>query len=107
MRGEHQIVGEGGRERLTTVVIDELLRQRAAEPLSEAADELAFDQLRIDRAADVVGNRVALDLDAPGGAVDGDNRSMDAVRIGHVRGDELAFGGELAIEPVRELAERE
>ena len=36
---------------------DELLHQRHAEPLRDAALDLAFDQGRIDRAADIVGGR--------------------------------------------------
>ena len=37
----HQVIGEGRRQRLAGLVVDELLRQRAAEPLRAAADELA------------------------------------------------------------------
>ena len=89
--------------RLAAIVIDELLRKRAAEPLRQAAHELAFDQLGIDRAADVVGHGIALDVDASGLAIDGDDRDMHAVRIGHVCGGEVSFDRQ-AIESSRKIA---
>src|SRR6476620_6626862 len=49
----HQIVGEGGGERIAGVAVGELLHQRAAEPLREAAGDLTLDQRRVDGAADV------------------------------------------------------
>ncbi len=36
-RGRHQVVGEGRGERLAALVVDELLEQRAADPLRDAA----------------------------------------------------------------------
>ena len=74
--------------------------------MRQAADELAFDQLGIDRAADVIGDGVALNLDAPGVALNRDNGNVDTVGVGHVRGIEIAFDRQ-AIEPAREIAERE
>ena len=56
-RGRHQIIGEGDRERLAVLVVEEFLQQRAADALRQAAGDLAFDQLRVDRLADVVGDR--------------------------------------------------
>ena len=74
-----QIVGERHRERIALVVIGKFLEQRAAEPLSEAADDLPFHQRGIDRAPDVVGDAIALDLDAAGVAVDADHRDIAAI----------------------------
>ena len=70
VRGGNEIIGEGDRERLAALVVDELLEQRAAEPLNGAAHELAFDQHRVDGFADVVGHKIALDLHAAGVGVD-------------------------------------
>jgi hypothetical protein len=107
MCGEHQIVRKRGRERLAAVVVDELFRQSTTEPLRQAADELAFDQLGIDRTPDVVGDGVALDIDASGVAIDGDHRDMHAVRVSHVRGGEVAFDHQAAIEALRQFAKRD
>src|SRR5437667_9036406 len=86
VRGRNEIIGESDRERLAALVIDELLEQRAAEPLNRAAGELALDQHRVDRLADVVGDEIALDLHAAGVAVDPHYRDVNAIRIGHVIG---------------------
>ena len=62
----HQIIGEGHRQRLAALVIQELFQQRAADTLRTAANDLALDQHRIDRLADVVGDQIALDRDGAG-----------------------------------------
>src|SRR6266567_505977 len=66
VRGGNEIIGERDRERLPALVIDELLEQRAAEPLDGAAGELAMDQHWVDRLADIVGDEIALDLHPAG-----------------------------------------
>ena len=64
--GRQQIVGEGDGQRIAALVVGELLVERAAEPLREAAGDLALHQRRVDGAADVVGDDIALDLHAAG-----------------------------------------
>ena len=58
----HQIIGECDGERIAAFVVGELLHQRAAEALREAAGDLALDQRRIDGAADVIADDVAQHL---------------------------------------------
>src|SRR5580700_5928224 len=49
-------------------------------------------QCRIDGAADVIGDAIALDCDAAGVAIDAHHRDVTAVRIDLVFGLEPAFG---------------
>ena len=91
-RGRHQIIGKRDRERLAAAVVEKFLQQRAADALRDAAGDLALDQHRIDRLADVVGDEITLDRDGAGLAVDAHHRDMNAVRIGHVGLLDPAFG---------------
>ncbi len=95
--GGHQVVREGDRQRLAALVVEEFLEQSAAEPLRKAAGDLALDQHRIDRAADVVGDEIALDRHAAGVAVHLGDGDMHAVGIVHVIGEEPALGGKTRI----------
>ena len=56
-RRRHQVIGKRHRQRLAGLIIEEFLKQRAADALRHAAGDLAFNQHRIDGAADVVGDR--------------------------------------------------
>ena len=57
-RGRQQIVGERAGQELAVLVVDEILQQRAAEPLHDRADGLAVQRQRIDDAADVLDRHV-------------------------------------------------
>src|SRR5215831_14171742 len=105
-RGRHDVVGEACRQRISAFAVDELLVERAAEPLGEPADDLSLDQRRIDGAADVVADDVALDRDAAGLAVDAHHRQMGAVRIDLVLGVEPAFGREAGLAAAARLRGR-
>ncbi len=93
-RGRHQVVGEIDRQRLAALVVEEFLEQRAADPLREAAGELTLDQHRIDGAAYVVGQEIALDGDAAGLTIDAHHGGVNPVGIVHVVGVEPTVGGE-------------
>ncbi len=101
-----QIVGEGGRQRVAALVVGEFLEQRAAQALREAADDLSAHQRRVDGAADVIGDDVALDRNAAGLAVDLHHREMDAVGIDLVLGPEPAFGREPGVAVAERLRGR-
>ena len=64
--------------------------------LRGAAGDLAFDQHRVDRAADVVTDDKAFDHDPAGVAFDPDLRQVNAIGVGHVLGGETGFGGQFA-----------
>ncbi len=67
--------------------------------MREAAGDLALDQFRVDRLADVIGDDIALDLDRAGVGIDADGGDVDAVGIDHVGGFERILGaqpGEIA-----------
>ena len=81
VHGGQQIIGEGDGERIAALAVGEFLEQRAAEALRVAADDLAVHQRRIDGAADVIGDAIALDRDAAGFAVDAHDGDVAAVGI--------------------------
>ena len=60
-RGRRQIVGERGGEDIAAVVVDDLLQQRVADALRDAAMHLAVGDHRIDDAAGVLRRQEFLD----------------------------------------------
>ena len=66
---------------------DELLHQREAEPLRDAAMDLALDEGRVDGAADVVGGDHAQHLRRAEDHVDLDLRHLRRKAVGRVRND--------------------
>src|SRR5579872_1428462 len=79
------------------VAVAELLEQRAAQSLRVAADDLAMNERRIDRSADVIGDAVAFDNDAAGLGIDAHNGDMAAIRIDLMFGLEPALGGKAGV----------
>ena len=94
------------RQRLAARVVEEFLEQRAADALRQAAGDLALDQHRIDRPADVVGDEIALDGDGAGVAVDAHHGDVHAIGIVHVVRLEPAFGGKARRRVAEELRGR-
>ncbi len=99
----HQVVRERGRERIAAFIVGELLEQRAAQALREAADDLPMHQGGIDGAPDVVSHRIALDRDAAGLAVDLHHREVEAVGIDLVLDAEPAVDGQAGIAVAQRL----
>ena len=64
--------------------VDRLLHQRLADALHRAAMDLAGEQQRIERHAEIVDDDVVDDLDDAGGGIDLDFGEMRAVRVGAV-----------------------
>ena len=62
-RARHEVVQEGRRERVAHVVVREVLEQRAADALDDAAGDLAFDNLGVDHRAAVLAHDVTQQLD--------------------------------------------
>src|SRR5262249_42669682 len=60
-RGRHEVIGEVDGQGLASIIVEKFLEQRAAYSLREPASELPFDEHRVDRAADVVGENITLD----------------------------------------------
>src|SRR5262249_53301969 len=89
-RRGHEVIGEVDRNRLARLVVEESLEYRAAYPRREPAGELPFDEHRIDRAADVVGENITLDRHAASLAIDLGDGDVHAVGIGHVVAEEPA-----------------
>src|SRR2546430_10494479 len=79
-------------QRFAALVVEEFLEQRAADSLREAARELTFDQHRIDRPADVIGQQITLDRYAAGLAIDLDDGNVHTIGIVHVIAVEPALG---------------
>ena len=63
------------------LVVDELLVERAADPLHHAADDLAVGDRGIDHAAAVVGDGVAQQLDHAGGHIHSHHRHVHACGV--------------------------
>ncbi len=100
-QGRQHVIGEGDGQRRAVLVVDELLEQRAAQPLHHAAHDLPLDQHRVDRHADIVRREVTLDLDATGFAIDVDHRRVGAVGKRLVQVFEHAVGGQPGLAPLR------
>ena len=81
-RGGHEIIGERDGQGIAAVGIDEFLIQRAADSLQAAAGELTFDQHRIDGAAHLLGDNIALERDPAGLAIDPGERDVNAIGEG-------------------------
>ena len=79
-----------GRDQVVVQVLgaagDELLHQRQAQALGDAADDLALDLGRVDGAADIVRGDDPLDLDRAELDVDGDRGQLRAEAVGGVGG---------------------
>ncbi|MDE0148114.1 MAG: hypothetical protein OXM58_07050 [Rhodospirillaceae bacterium] len=80
-RAEDLVVHHAGIDRLA-VFPKQFLKQGIARALDEAAQDLALDRRRIDRAADVVGRPGAQDLHLSGHGIDLDLDDMGAEHIG-------------------------
>jgi len=90
-RRRDEVIGKGGRQRVTAFIIGEFFQQRPTQALREATVDLSFHQGWIDGAADIVSNDIVLDLHAPGVAVDFHHREVHAVGIDLVLHPEPAF----------------
>ena len=72
-------------DELAAAVVGAALEQRLADPLGDAAVDLALDDHRVDDGADVVDGPEADDLDAAGLRIDLDLADMGAVAEGEAR----------------------
>ena len=61
VRGRRHVVGEVGGEDVAALVVDDLLEERVADALRDAAVHLAVGDHRIDDAAGVLADQIALD----------------------------------------------
>ena len=91
-RRRHEVIGEADAERLAARIVEKFFEQCAADALSDAAGDLAVDQHRIDRLADVVGDEKSLDSGRSGVAVDTHDGDVNAVGIVHMLLLEQTFG---------------
>jgi hypothetical protein len=66
----HAIIHEAAGDQLAVVRIDDVFEQHLAQPLRDAAVDLAFDEHRIDQLAEVIDQRIAGDRDLAGGRID-------------------------------------
>ena len=79
-RGRHEVVEEGRRERCALVVVDEVLVEHPADPLHDAARDLAFHDHRVDHDAAVLAHHVAQHRDHAGVGIDLDGAHVARVR---------------------------
>ena len=79
MRGRRQVVGQRCGEDAAVVVVDDLLQQRVADALGDAAVHLAVGDHRIDDAAGILRHQEFLDLDVAGLHVDLDDGDVAGV----------------------------
>ena len=86
-----KVVGEGRGLRLAGGVEQHLLIERSADPLGEAAKDLAVDDERIDEDAAVLDDDIVEDLDLAELGVDGDDD-----RVGRVAEDAGIARGRIA-----------
>ena len=77
-RGRHRVIHEAARDELPIGVVDEMLAERAADPLRDRAVHLPFDDHRIDDATGVLHADPATDADDAGRRIDLDDRSLRA-----------------------------
>src|SRR5438270_2013072 len=80
-RGRQQIIGQGHAKWLAALVVAEFFVERAAETLHETADQLALDQHRVDRPADIVGKQKALNRGLSGISIDPDHADLHAIGV--------------------------
>ena len=84
--GRWQVVlAQGRTEELTVIVIDKLLKERAADALYHRTDDLAGDRAGVDQHAAVGDGDVAHNRHLTGGGVNVDNGHVGAVGRGLVR----------------------
>ena len=84
-------------------VVDRVLEQRLADALDDAAMDLAFEQQRIDGAAEIVDHGVALDGDHAGVGIDLDLDDVAAVGKGLRRRHAVMRRVEPGLHPRRQL----
>ena len=82
--------------RLAVLVVDDLLEERAADPLRDGAADLAVDDRRVDHRAAVLDRDEPLDAHRARLRVDLDDRDDAAVRVGRGRIVERR-GGEIRL----------
>src|SRR5437016_604316 len=80
--GWERVIHQRAGEQLSVSVIGDLLKQDAAQPLSGAAHNLAFDQRRVDEDAAIMGDGVVLDAYTAGLGVDIDDCDMHRIAPG-------------------------
>ena len=88
-RRHQQIFGERRGDRLAVVVEAHPFEERVADAVHDAADDLALDHHRIDRAAAIMREDEALDRDPAGLDIDLDLGDRGAVGIGHGVDDDM------------------
>ena len=88
-RGRQQIVHERRVQQLALLVVDELLVERVADAVRDAAVNLSFDEQRIDDRAAIVDDEVALDLDRRRLGIDLDDHRVHAARGAAAVGPEV------------------
>ena len=81
-RARQAVVHEGGREKLAVGIEDGVLVKRLADPLDDAAMDLAFEQERVQGDAEIVDDDIGHDLRLAGVRVDLNLADMGAVRVG-------------------------
>ena len=75
--GRAEIVGERPGMKVAALIVDELLHQRGAEPVDEAAVDLAFHDTRIELGADIVHRGIFVDAYRACLAIDLDRGKID------------------------------
>jgi len=83
--GRQRVIHQRAREQLPVRIIDDRLAEDAAEPLRGAAHDLTLDQHRVDDHAAIMGNRILVDADPAGLAVDLDDGDMYGIAPGDRR----------------------
>ena len=105
-RGRQQVVDERAGQQLPVILVGELLQQRPPDALHQSSDDLALDEHRVDRAADVIGDPVAVDLDAAGLAIDLDRGAVQAIGKAHLLGVEVGLLAQAGLRPSAERLRR-
>src|SRR5262249_54583058 len=90
----HQIIGKIYRQRLTVVIVQEFFIQSSADSLRKPAGNLPLNEHRVKWAADVIGEKITLDVDPAGFSINPDQGNMDAIGKNHVIGKEPAFSAQ-------------
>src|SRR4029077_16898738 len=90
-RQRQEIIGKRRVEDLRVLIIDDVVEEDAAQSLHQGPDRLAMDNIRIDRAADILDRDVIENFDVPGAWINRDMAGMGAVAVGADRGRETAL----------------
>ena len=101
-RGRQQVVREGGGERLAAVVVAHPFEQRVADPVRDAAMDLAVDDHRIDQVSGILQRVILDDAHLAGLHVDLDLGHVAAVGVGQIVDAELPVGLEPRLDAGRE-----